>query len=118
MNDNSMNLIAILSLVLFAWMTFETLRNYFPLFRSLRQAIKNPDRQLKPLRQYPKVQVLLCLRGVDPFLDRCLSGLANQDYPDYRVTIILDSWDDEALPFAEALCRKHRTIVDVQFRDR
>lgn len=45
----------------------------------------------------PKAAVLLTLRGADPFLDRCLSGLLRQDYPDYRVFLVVDSADDPAL---------------------
>lgn len=38
--------------------------------------------------------VVLCLRGTDPFLNDCLKGLFNQDYPNYRVRLIVDSADD------------------------
>lgn len=42
----------------------------------------------------PPAAVILCLRGADPFLSDCLAGLAGQDYPDYRVTIVIDHADD------------------------
>lgn len=44
----------------------------------------------------PPAMVILCLRGGDEFLCRSLSALAAQDYPDYRVRIIVDSVHDEA----------------------
>ncbi|MCP9793022.1 glycosyltransferase family 2 protein [Vulcanococcus limneticus Candia 3F8] len=38
--------------------------------------------------------VILCLRGVDPFLRECLIGVMNQDYPDYHVQIVIDHPSD------------------------
>jgi cellulose synthase/poly-beta-1,6-N-acetylglucosamine synthase-like glycosyltransferase len=44
----------------------------------------------------PPAAVILCLRGTDPFLERCLRGLLDQDYPDYGVRIIVDGPHDPA----------------------
>lgn len=44
----------------------------------------------------PRATVLLPLRGKDPFLIDCISGLLNQEYPDYDVKIIVDHEDDPA----------------------
>lgn len=44
----------------------------------------------------PRVAVVLPLRGADPFLDRCLRGLLQQDYPQYDIRIIVDSVEDPA----------------------
>lgn len=44
----------------------------------------------------PPALVVLCLRGGDPFLKRSLSRLLAQDYPHYRVRIVVDSPQDEA----------------------
>jgi glycosyltransferase involved in cell wall biosynthesis len=46
--------------------------------------------------QAPRAVVMLCLRGTDPFLEKCLRGLLNQDYPDYQVRIVVDSPEDPA----------------------
>jgi cellulose synthase/poly-beta-1,6-N-acetylglucosamine synthase-like glycosyltransferase len=46
--------------------------------------------------QAPRAEVILCLRGSDPFLGNCLSGLLNQDYPDYTVRIVVDGPQDPA----------------------
>lgn len=43
-----------------------------------------------------RAAIVLCLRGADPFLQRCLTGILNQDYPDYEVVIIVDHHDDPA----------------------
>jgi glycosyltransferase involved in cell wall biosynthesis len=50
----------------------------------------------KPPQPLPEVAVLLPLRGADPSLEACLKGLLAQDYPAYRVHIVIDSDDDPA----------------------
>ncbi|WP_417386808.1 glycosyltransferase [Gimesia sp.] len=55
----------------------------------------------------PVATVLLSLRGNDPFLEHCLDGLLNQDYPDYRVKIVVDHVSDPALGFVRQYLRKH-----------
>lgn len=44
----------------------------------------------------PHALVMLCLRGTDPFLKKCLLGALKQDYPLYEVRIVVDSPDDPA----------------------
>ena len=39
----------------------------------------------------PKVAVILCLRGVDPFLNECLERLARLDYPRFVLRVMVDS---------------------------
>jgi len=46
----------------------------------------------------PKTAVILTLRGADPFLNRCIEGLLQQDYPNYTVFLVVDHADDPALP--------------------
>ena len=46
----------------------------------------------------PPAVVVLCLRGGDPFLSRCLNGLLAQDYPNYDVQFMVDHVDDPAVP--------------------
>jgi Glycosyltransferase like family 2 len=50
----------------------------------------------RPPQPLPEVAVLLPLRGADPALDACLKGLLAQDYPAYRVHIVIDSAEDPA----------------------
>lgn len=52
--------------------------------------------ELVPDSKAPPAEVILCLRGADPFLKNCLAGLLDQDYPDYRVRIIVDGPHDPA----------------------
>jgi hypothetical protein len=51
---------------------------------------------LIPDERAPQAVVILCLRGTDPFLKDCIAGLLNQDYPNYKVRIIVDSAQDPA----------------------
>jgi hypothetical protein len=46
--------------------------------------------------QLPAAGVVLCLRGADPSLERCLAGLLHQDYPNYSLWIVVDSETDSA----------------------
>ena len=50
----------------------------------------------------PRVAVVLCLRGKDPFLDDCIESLLRQDYPDYQVHVVIDHESDPALSVVEA----------------
>lgn len=45
----------------------------------------------------PPAAVILCLRGGDPFLSRCIDGLLGQDYPDYDIFFMVDHAEDPAM---------------------
>lgn len=55
-----------------------------------------PDGALLADDECPPALVVLCLRGGDPHLHHTLSRLIAQDYPRYRVRIMLDSPGDDA----------------------
>ncbi|MEK6247837.1 MAG: glycosyltransferase family 2 protein, partial [Planctomycetales bacterium] len=59
----------------------------------------------------PKAAILLCLRGVDPFLKECLDRLAVQDYPNYEIWIALDSTQDPARPVVEDWLTRHSHLA-------
>lgn len=44
----------------------------------------------------PKAAIILCLRGVDPFLADCVRALLNQNYSQYHLQIVVDSREDAA----------------------
>ena len=46
--------------------------------------------------QFPEVAVILPLRGADPSLESCLTGVLAQDYPTYQLHIVIDSTADPA----------------------
>lgn len=59
----------------------------------------------------PKVAVILCLRGSDPFLRNCIEALLDQDYPSYHIFVVVDDIND---PAAEAVrdVIQHRRDAD------
>jgi cellulose synthase/poly-beta-1,6-N-acetylglucosamine synthase-like glycosyltransferase len=65
-----------------------------------------------PEAQLSKVMVVLCLRGADPFLAKCLQALLEQNYPDYELKIIVDSLEDEAWEIAAKVTKS--TAIPVQ----
>ena len=58
-------------------------------------------------RRFPRTAVILCLRGRDPFLEKCLQLLMEQDYPDYQLHIVVDSRDDSAWQSAQSLAERY-----------
>ncbi len=62
--------------------------------------------------ELPKVAIILCLRGADPFLPRCLQALLNQNYPEYELKIVVDSQEDPAWEIATQI--KNQTKIPVQ----
>lgn len=63
----------------------------------------------------PSAVVVLCLRGRDPFLENCLSSLLQQDYPNYRLHVVIDRPDDPSRAAVEEVIRRSGTDrVEVQ----
>jgi len=63
---------------------------------SILKRLQQPRSELNEDFIFPPAAVILPLRGADPSLEACLRALVEQDYPDYRIHIILDSRDDPA----------------------
>lgn len=57
-------------------------------------------------RFQPQAVVILCLRGSDPQLEDCLSGLLNQDYDNWELRIVIDHADDPAFEVVEAFLER------------
>lgn len=81
-------------LAFFAWQAVLTFR-----FVSLLR--RSPPGRLAD-EAYPKTAVILCVRGKDPYLEKCLDGLLRQDYPHYDVRVIVDHESDPAFPVVQA----------------
>ena len=65
----------------------------------------------------PAVNVVLCLRGVDPFLDDCIAGLLAQNYSDFHLYCVLDRADDPAAQVVERFVgdsRLHSVVVQIR----
>ena len=64
---------------------------------------------------FPKTLVILALRGADSSLPDCLRALFQQHYPNYRVRVVLDSWEDPACAVVQqVLAETAAEHVDVQ----
>ena len=46
----------------------------------------------------PGVAIILCVRGLDPTLQRCIESLTKLDYQNYKLWIVADHESDPALP--------------------
>ncbi len=107
----------LISAVVFTSLTILMVWHFLPCLRELRTALALGDNVSHEFT--PPARVILCLRGADPFLDRCLRGLASQDYPNYKVVIVVDSLQDDALPQVECLRKEHGDErIEVLIRDR
>ncbi len=81
------------------------LLSQFPLLISFISAVRQHQAAVQiaqsadalPEEALPNTTVILSLRGSDPFLRSCLTGLFSQDYPNYQVRVIVDSPEDPAL---------------------
>jgi glycosyltransferase involved in cell wall biosynthesis len=51
----------------------------------------------------PQAVVILCLRGADPHLGDCLSGLLAQNYKNWDLRIVVDHADDPAVEVVESI---------------
>ncbi|MEH1872510.1 glycosyltransferase [Nostoc sp.] len=76
--------------------------------------LRSSKKKLLPDEQLPKTAVILCLRGADPFLPRCLRSLLNQNYPQYDLKLIVDSHEDPAWKIAsETITEQEATNVQI-----
>lgn len=63
----------------------------------LNQSQKMPENEeLLVDKELPSAVIILCLRGADPLLHKCLEALLNQNYPNYELQIVIDSYKDPA----------------------
>ena len=51
----------------------------------------------------PAAAVILCLRGADPTLPKCIIGLLRQEYSDFEIHLVLDSATDPAAEVVDDL---------------
>jgi cellulose synthase/poly-beta-1,6-N-acetylglucosamine synthase-like glycosyltransferase len=55
----------------------------------------------------PQTAIILCLRGCDPFLEKCLESIMEQDYPNFQLHIVVDNRQDPAWKIAESLVNRY-----------
>lgn len=63
----------------------------------------------------PRVRVVLCLRGADPFLPQCISALLNQDYANFDILVLIDHPEDPSREVVEALVRGSGGRISIEF---
>lgn len=106
-----------LSIVVFAVLSATVLWQSRNVVRGLRRALREGPESFRG-DYTPPACIVLCLKGSDPFLDRCLEALAHQDYPDYRLMVVVDSAQDEAIPHVERARQAFgKDRVEVVIRD-
>ena len=70
----------------------------------------------------PRVGVILCIRGLDPTLQRCLVGLTRQSFSNFRVICVVDHPTDPALELVQQIAagdsRIELSVVENPPRDR
>jgi|GEM_PF-950089 len=49
----------------------------------------------------PPTAIILCLKGADESLADCLTGIISQDYPDFRLNIVINSQSDPAVSIVD-----------------
>ncbi len=80
-----------------------------------------PNTPAPPDEDLPRAAVVLSVRGADPSLVDCLHGLLQQDYPDYKVHIVIDSEHDPAWELLrpllddEAAARVHVRVLETKY---
>ncbi len=60
-----------------------------------------------PDEKCPRATLILCLRGADPFLHRCLEALFALDYPNHEIRVVVDSQSDPAWKMMTDILQKH-----------
>jgi hypothetical protein len=66
----------------------------------------SPGVDLLPAEKLPPAAVVLPLRGVDPWVEQCLLGILQQDYPCFTVRIVVDNRSDPAWEFITNLLER------------
>ena len=69
--------------------------------------IARPDDPLLDDEDCPVAAVVLCVRGKDPHLEKCLTSICDLDYPEYQLHIVLDNEQDPAMPLAQQFCNNN-----------
>lgn len=72
------------------------------------------QKKLLPDDQLPKTAVILCLRGANQTLTKCLRSLLNQNYPRYDLKIIIDHQADPTWKIAtDTISKLGATNVEI-----
>jgi cellulose synthase/poly-beta-1,6-N-acetylglucosamine synthase-like glycosyltransferase len=103
-----------IAIAIFSFITLLLVIRYFRASQFITYLHTPPNLPTPEQNFCPNVTVILCLRGTDPFLDRCLQGLLTQDYAHYKIQIIVDSEEDPAWSVVTQVLEQQSTSVPVQ----
>lgn len=94
----------LLGVLLTAWTAQAVLASL--LSRKLWKRVTRPRRDVRD--QYrPHAVVIMPFKGVEPRLDAALDRLMTQDYPDYRVVLVVESESDPAYGLLQQAIARH-----------
>lgn len=68
-----------------------------------------------PVGYAPKAAIVLCLKGTDPSLEECLTGLISQNYPDFKLHIVIHSPTDPANAAVQEFFSTLRLQPEIQY---
>ena len=77
-----------------------------------RRQLRKPE-VLAENKFNPRTAIILCLRGVDPDLQACLEGIANQAYDNFELHIVMDHESDPSQTVVKNFVTHH---ADKTFR--
>lgn len=80
---------------------------YLIILLSARLSEPRRNERKKVARTFPAT-IVLCVRGADEQLKRCLKGLFEQDHDDYHIFVVVDNEEDSAWPVVHALASEHQ----------
>jgi cellulose synthase/poly-beta-1,6-N-acetylglucosamine synthase-like glycosyltransferase len=79
-----------------------------------RFAVRMPKIARKPIYlengRFPRVAVILPIKGVDDDTPANLQALLNQDYPEYRLIFAVESDEDPVVPILEKIAREDSRV--------
>ena len=61
----------------------------------------------------PAAAIILCVRGNDPTLQNCLTAIANLDYPEFDLHIMVDHESDSAMPVVRQFADQNNAHIHV-----
>lgn len=66
-----------------------------------------------PAQEWPSCALIVPVAGANPVMEAALRSLAEQNYPDYNMYLVLAGQDDAAAPLVARLAREYSRIVPV-----
>ncbi len=78
---------------------------------------KYGGRTRREVSDYPRVSILLPIKGADAEMERNLQALTKQDYPEYELLLAFSDRDDPVLPLARQVANDSKIPVHILVDD-